>query len=154
MNDVVKNMLLVFVVNLLIPAFILSQDIEEGLTQNSEAFLSLSQNFVNLASQNINVDADYYAALKLSFVADEFHQHSSYLTDFVLITEIVKRQKPEKELIEEIMKSRISNVVNLCKTAEKGIESILTETENPEITNSAFDLRKELTRIQEILAKI
>ena len=150
-----RNTLALFLLlSLLQPALSISQDIEQELTENSEKFLSYSQNFVKLASQNINVDADYYAALKLSLIADEFHQHSSYIADFILIIKIVKRQQPEKEMIEQIVKSRISNVINLCKSDEKRIVRILSETEHPDITASAIDLKKDLGNLQQILTGI
>lgn len=141
-------------VGFLLQGLLFARDNEEILTEYSEKFLAYSQNFVKLASQNLNVDADYYAGLKLSAVADEFHQHSAYLADFFLILKIVEKSKQEKELTTGIVKSRLSNVINLCNAAGKRITRVLSETENKDIVASAHDLKMDLDGLKETLKKI
>ena len=94
----IRNRISTFSIIGILPSIIFAasafgQDYEERMTEYSEKFLAYSQVFVKFASQSINTETEYEAALTASDVAEEFHLHTSYIGDFLLILKTIKKHK-------------------------------------------------------------
>jgi hypothetical protein len=131
-----------------------AQDFEQSLSDFSEKFLAYSQNYVKLASQNIKNDDDYQTALKLSRIADEFHLHTGYLSDFMLTLRITQRHQKEKELIAQLVKARIEALISQINEAEQRIANALLPTEKAGIIASSNDFKRDLLELKNILERI
>lgn len=131
-----------------------SQDYEDTITDYSEKFLAYSQTFVKLASQNLDIETDYDAALAFSNIADEFHLHASYLGDFLLMLKILEKSGQGKELGARLVKLRIRNVINKIPQANERMASAAADVENKSIIAKAADLRQDLTALQQLLEGI
>lgn len=133
---------------------VLGQDYEEVITDYSEKFLTYSQIFVKFASQNIDIETDYGAALAVSRIADEFHLHTSYIGDFLLMLKIFEKDGAGKELASRLVKLRIGNVMNKISDANQRVKDISSKLENKSIIAAANDFNKDLTTLQQLLEKI
>ncbi len=132
----------------------LNQDYEERMTEYSEKFLAYSQVFVKFASQSINTETDYDAALAASDVAEEFHQYTGYIGDFLLILKIIKKHETERELAARLVRLRIENVIKECGVANERIKRAVQNVENGSIVATANDLSEDITALQKDLKEI
>jgi len=138
----------------LMPALSVAQDYEEQITQFSEKFLTHSQSFVTYASQNVNTETEYNAALEMSAIAEEFYQHTSYLGDFFLILKIIDKHPTEKELAERLVRLRIKSVINKCDAAVEGVKAAVAKVKSESLTTKANKLTEDLEALREVLSKI
>lgn len=139
---------------LLMAALSFAQDYEEQITQFSEKFLTNSQSFVKYASQNVNTETEYNAALEMSDIAEEFYQHASYLGDFLLILKIINKHPKEKQLAERLVKLRIKSVITKCDAAMQGVKSAMADAKSESITTMANKLTSDLEALRAVLNKI
>ena len=146
--------IIILAISLLMPLLSIAQDYEESITNYSEKFLTYSQSFVNHASQNVNTDVEYDAALALSDIAEEFHQHTSYLGDYLLILKIINKHEVEKELAQRLVRLRIESIIKECNAALEGIGAATANVESESITAMANDLSGDLEALKKVLTKI
>jgi hypothetical protein len=139
---------------LLLTNVTLSQDYEQTMTDYSEKFLAYSQVFVKFASMNINTQAEYDAALAVSDVAKEFHYHTSYLADFLLILKIIDKHQAEKELAARLLRLRVSNLIKECDEASRRVDRAVKEAEVADLTSAASDVKADLEALRGDLEKI
>lgn len=139
---------------LLLSTIALGQDYEQTMTDFSEKFIAYSQVFVKFASMNVNIDAEYDAALAVSDVAKEFHYHTSYLADFLLIMKIINRHQDERELAARLLRLRVNNLIGECDNAFSRVDNAVKGMEFTDVTKTASDVKADLENLRHDLEKI
>lgn len=133
---------------------VMSQDYEQKMSDYSEKFLAYSQTFVKFASMNVTTDATYAAALAVSDVAKEFHYHTSYLADFLLVMKIMNKHEAEKKLAAKLLRLRVDNLIKECDEASAKVETAVKGIEFAGVTKTASDVREDLEALRNDLAGI
>jgi hypothetical protein len=131
-----------------------SQDYEAKMTDYSEKFLAYSREFVKFASLSVNNEDEYNTALVISEVAKDFHLHTSYIGDYLLILKIINKYDKEKELVGRLLKLRLESVIKDYDTAMERIKQTTKNVENESIKTTADDLTEDLTALRRDLEEI
>jgi hypothetical protein len=152
----IRNRISTFSIIGILPLIIFSasafgQDYEERMTEYSEKFLAYSQVFVKFASQSINTETEYEAALTASDVAEEFHLHTSYIGDLLLILKIIKKHEAERELAAGLVRLRIENVIKDCGVGNEKIKKAIKNVENASIVKTANAISEDISALQKDL---
>lgn len=155
----IRNRISTFSIIGILPLIILTtslfgQDYEEKITEYSEKFLAYSQVFVKFASQSINTETEYEAAMAASNVAEEFHLHTGYIGDFLLILKIIKKHKAERGLAAGLVRLRIENVIRDCEVGNEKIKRAIKNVESASIIKTANAISEDITALQKDLTEI
>ena len=135
-------------------AVVRSQDYEQRMSDYSEKFLAYSQVFVKFASMNVNTDATYAAALAVSDVAKEFHYHTSYLADFLLVMKIINKNEDERKLAARLLRLRVKNLIKECDNAFGRVDKAVIGIEFAGVTKTASDVKEDLETLRRDLEAI